>query len=51
MDVQMIVVFLLFGLAAFYIGKMLYSSLKPKKDGSCGANCKCGADFSNVPQK
>jgi len=50
MDVQLIVVLLLFAAAAFYIGKMLYSNLKPKKGGSCGTNCKCGMDFSDVQQ-
>jgi len=50
MDIQMIIVFLLFALAAFYLGKMLYGNLKPKKGNSCGANCKCGIDFSNVTE-
>ena len=47
---QTIIVFLLFTIAAFYLGKMLYSNLKPKKGNACGGNCKCGVDFSNIPE-
>jgi len=49
MDMQLFVVFALFAVAAFYIGRMVYRNLKPKKGNSCGANCKCGMDFSHVP--
>ncbi|MEH6305051.1 FeoB-associated Cys-rich membrane protein [Olivibacter sp. CPCC 100613] len=48
---QTIVVFLLFALAALYLGRMLYKNLKPKKGNACGSNCKCGMDFSNVPKQ
>ncbi|MCL4639442.1 MAG: hypothetical protein M5Z89_10675 [Olivibacter sp.] len=30
---------------------MLYNNLKPKKGGTCGSNCKCGMDFSNMPEQ
>ncbi|WP_345230613.1 FeoB-associated Cys-rich membrane protein [Olivibacter ginsenosidimutans] len=48
MNVQLIIVFGLFAYAAFYIGRMLYRNLKPKKGKTCGSNCKCGVDFSDV---
>ncbi|EDM37252.1 hypothetical protein PBAL39_05618 [Pedobacter sp. BAL39] len=48
MDIQTILVILLFMAAAFYVGRMLYRSISPKK-GGCASGCgKCGADFSNV---
>lgn len=51
MDVQSIIVLLLFAGAAFFLGRMIYNNLRPKKgSGSgCGANCKCGVDFSEPP--
>ena len=50
MNFQLIVVGLLFLGALFYVGRTIYKSLSAKK--SCGENCKCGVDFSNIePQK
>ncbi|WP_345213054.1 FeoB-associated Cys-rich membrane protein [Mucilaginibacter gynuensis] len=46
MNIQAIIVILLFAAALFYIGRMVYRSLFVKK--GCGSNCKCGVDFSNV---
>jgi hypothetical protein len=50
MNVQAIIIILLFAAAVFYVGRILYKSLFAKK--SCGSNCKCGVDFSAIePQK
>lgn len=46
MNIQSIIIALLFAAAVFYVGRMVYKSLSAKK--SCGANCKCGVDFSNI---
>ncbi|RVU01865.1 FeoB-associated Cys-rich membrane protein [Mucilaginibacter limnophilus] len=46
MDIQVIIVALLFIAAAVYLFRMLYKSLTAKK--GCGTNCKCGVDFSNI---
>jgi hypothetical protein len=46
MNFQIIIILLLFIAALFYVGRMLYRSVAAKK--SCGSNCKCGVDFSNV---
>jgi hypothetical protein len=46
MNIQVILVIILFAAAIFYIGKMMYKSISSKK--SCGGNCKCGVDFSGV---
>lgn len=43
---QYIVVFLLLGLAVAYTGRMFYKQFT-KKTG-CGADCKCGTDFSKI---
>jgi len=48
MDMQHVIVFVLFAVAAFYLGRMVYQNLKPKKGNSCGSNCKCGVDFSDI---
>jgi hypothetical protein len=47
MNTQTILVFILFAVALFYIGRMVYKNLRVKKDG-CGGNCKCGVDFSDI---
>ena len=47
MDIQTILVIVLFLAALFYIGRMIYRSMSVK-NGSCGSNCKCGVDFSNI---
>ncbi len=46
MNVQLIIVALLFVAAVFYVVRMMYKSLTAKK--GCGENCKCGVDFSNI---
>ncbi|MGZ3777387.1 MAG: FeoB-associated Cys-rich membrane protein [Mucilaginibacter sp.] len=46
MNVQLIIVLILFAGAVFYFGRTIYKSLTAKK--GCGENCKCGVDFSNV---
>ncbi|WP_310145840.1 FeoB-associated Cys-rich membrane protein [Pedobacter africanus] len=47
MDIQNILVILLFAAAIFYVGRMVYRAIFQKK-GACGGNCKCGVDFSNI---
>ncbi|WP_419801853.1 FeoB-associated Cys-rich membrane protein [Mucilaginibacter sp.] len=46
MNLQIIIVAILFLGAIFYVGRLVYSSITAKK--SCGSNCKCGVDFSQV---
>jgi len=46
MNIQTVIVALLFAAAIFYVGRMLYKSLFVKK--GCGSNCKCGVDFSAI---
>jgi Na+/glutamate symporter len=46
MNIQVILVIVLFAAAIFYIARMMYKSLTAKK--SCGGNCKCGVDFSGI---
>ncbi|MBS1527979.1 MAG: FeoB-associated Cys-rich membrane protein [Bacteroidetes bacterium] len=48
MNVQIIAVIVLFVVALVYLGWKGYKSLTTKK--SCGENCKCGIDFSNIEQ-
>ncbi|RYF93930.1 MAG: FeoB-associated Cys-rich membrane protein [Chitinophagaceae bacterium] len=48
MDIQLILVIVLFLAAAFYIGRMVFRSVFAKKPG-CGTACKCSADLSNIP--
>jgi hypothetical protein len=47
-NIQIIIIAILFAAAVFYVGRMLYKSLFAKK--SCGSNCKCGVDFSAIEQ-
>ncbi|WP_256003118.1 FeoB-associated Cys-rich membrane protein [Pedobacter deserti] len=47
MDFQVVLAGLLFVAALFYIGRLVYRSVSPKRNG-CGSNCKCGVDFSNI---
>jgi len=49
MNIQAIIVVILFAGAVFYVGRMVYKSLFTKK--SCGGNCKCGVDFSAIEPK
>jgi len=46
MNIQVIIVLLLFAGALFYVGRMMYRSVSAKK--GCGSNCKCGVDFSDI---
>jgi len=46
MNIQLIIVLLLFVAAIVYVGHILYKTLTAKK--GCGENCKCGVDFSNI---
>jgi hypothetical protein len=46
MNIQTVIVALLFAAAIFYVGRLLYKSLFVKK--GCGSNCKCGVDFSAI---
>jgi bacterioferritin-associated ferredoxin len=47
MDIQLILVILVFILAIFYTVRMVYRSMNSKK--GCASNCgKCSADFSEV---
>ncbi len=47
MDLQLILVLLLFLLALIYMARLMYKSMNSKK--GCASNCgKCAADFSEV---
>ncbi|MDR3693070.1 MAG: FeoB-associated Cys-rich membrane protein [Mucilaginibacter sp.] len=48
MNIQIIIVTILFTAALFYVGRLVYRNLFAKK--SCGGNCKCGVDFSAIEQ-
>jgi hypothetical protein len=49
MDLQTVFVVILFGAALFYIGRIIYRSIKPANNGGCATGCnKCGVDFSNI---
>ena len=49
MGIQEIIVMGLFGVALFYVGRIVYRSFKAKS--ACGTNCKCGVDFSDIEVK
>ena len=51
MNIQLIIVIVLFLGAVFYMGRLVYQSLTSKK--GCASGCgKCGADFSKIePEK
>jgi len=46
MNIQLIIVLLLFAAAVIYVSRMVYKGLTAKK--GCGSNCKCGVDFSGI---
>jgi hypothetical protein len=46
MNIQVIIILILFAAAIFYVGRLVYKNLFAKK--SCGGNCKCGVDFSGI---
>jgi hypothetical protein len=45
-EIQTIIVAILFAAAIFYVSRLIYKSLFIKK--GCGENCKCGVDFSAI---
>jgi len=47
-NIQIIIIAILFAAAVFYVGRLVYKNLFAKK--SCGSNCKCGVDFSAIEQ-
>lgn len=49
MELQTILVLLVFLLAAFYITRSVILSITAKK--GCGTSCKCGVDFSEIEAK
>jgi hypothetical protein len=50
MNIQLVIVILLFLGALFYMGRLIYRSLKSKK--GCASGCgKCGVDFSKIEVK
>ena len=49
MDIQFILVIIIFAAAVFYVGRMIYRAVSPKSDG-CASGCgKCAANFDNIP--
>ncbi|MCJ0741948.1 FeoB-associated Cys-rich membrane protein [Pedobacter montanisoli] len=51
MDIQFVIMVMLFLGALWYVGRIIYRSVAPKK-GSCASGCgKCSADFSKITPK
>jgi hypothetical protein len=49
MDIQFLLMIAIFIGAVFYVGRMIYQSVAPKKDG-CATGCgKCAANFDQSP--
>lgn len=49
MDIQLIIVGILFAAALLYVGRIVYRMFKPKAGAGCASGCgKCGADFSKI---
>lgn len=49
MDIQFILMIIVFAAALFYVGRMMYRAIFPKA-GSCASGCgKCSANFDNIP--
>ncbi len=49
MDLQQILVIVIFLAALYYVGKKVYSSVFPSK-GNCSTGCnKCAANFEQIP--
>jgi hypothetical protein len=46
MNIQVIIIAIVFVGALFYVCRLMYRNIFAKK--SCGSNCKCGIDFSAV---
>jgi hypothetical protein len=45
-NIQVIIIAIIFAAAVFYVCRLFYKNLFAKK--SCGSNCKCGVDFSAI---
>jgi hypothetical protein len=45
-NIQTIIIAILFAAAIFYVCRLVYRNVTAKK--SCGSNCKCGVDFSAI---
>ncbi|TCK83223.1 hypothetical protein C8N28_1813 [Albibacterium bauzanense] len=50
MDVQLILVFVLFGIALLYLGRTVYLNVKPKKGGAC-KTCSACSDIAEPLKK
>lgn len=49
MDIQFILMIVIFLAALFYVGRMIYRAISPK-DGGCASGCgKCAANFDHIP--
>jgi len=46
MNIQVVIIAVLFLAAVFYVCRLVYKNLFAKK--GCGSNCKCGVDFSAI---
>lgn len=49
MDIQEIVVIVLFIAALIYVARIVYRSFQAKS--ACGSSCKCDVDFSAIEAK
>lgn len=50
MDIQFIIMIVIFAGALFYVGRMIYRSISPKSTG-CASGCgKCPANFENMAE-
>lgn len=50
MNIQVIIISILFICAVFYVARFVFKSLSAKK--GCSSGCgKCGVDFSNIDTK
>ena len=48
MDIQFVLVIILFVAALFYVGRLIYRSISPKDNG-CATGCgKCAANFEHI---
>jgi len=48
MDIQFILVIIIFTAAVCYVGRIIYRAVSPKSDG-CASGCgKCSANFDNI---
>jgi uncharacterized membrane protein len=49
MDIQFILMIVVFLAALFYVGRMIYRAIASKSDG-CATGCgKCAANFDQIP--